>query len=63
MRQAYSIMYQLFIATAAAEYRLSYEHRDLNIKNVLVSTVEPDQKIRFVLNAFSNFIYSLNSIF
>ncbi|VDK86228.1 unnamed protein product [Litomosoides sigmodontis] len=38
MRQAYSIVYQLFIATAVAESRLSYEHRSLDIKNIFISS-------------------------
>ncbi|VDK86616.1 unnamed protein product [Litomosoides sigmodontis] len=38
IRQAYSIVYQLFIATAVAESRLSYEHRSLDIKNIFISS-------------------------
>lgn len=47
MFQAYSIVYQLFMALAVAEYRLSFEHRDLNCGNILISNVDWHDMIRF----------------
>ncbi|VBB33687.1 unnamed protein product [Acanthocheilonema viteae] len=44
--QAYSIVYQLFAAIAVAEFRLSYEHRSLNVKNVLINCCDPNDTIR-----------------
>uniref|UniRef100_A0A1I7VI22 Protein kinase domain-containing protein n=1 Tax=Loa loa TaxID=7209 RepID=A0A1I7VI22_LOALO len=45
--QAYSIVYQLFMATAVAEFRLSFEHRDLNCEKILITGTDWHDMIRF----------------
>ncbi|VDK80274.1 unnamed protein product [Litomosoides sigmodontis] len=38
--QAYSIVYQVLVALSVAEYRLSFEHRDLHCGNILIRNVD-----------------------
>ncbi|VBB31170.1 unnamed protein product [Acanthocheilonema viteae] len=40
--QAYSIVYQVLVALSVAEYRLSFEHRDLHCGNILIRNVQFD---------------------
>uniref|UniRef100_A0A1I7VC21 Protein kinase domain-containing protein n=1 Tax=Loa loa TaxID=7209 RepID=A0A1I7VC21_LOALO len=51
MLQAYSIVYQLFMAIAVAEIRLSFEHRDLNSGNVLITSADWHDIISMILEA------------
>uniref|UniRef100_A0A915PX79 Protein kinase domain-containing protein n=1 Tax=Setaria digitata TaxID=48799 RepID=A0A915PX79_9BILA len=44
--QAYSIVYQVLMALSVAEYRLSFEHRDLHCGNILIRNVEPNTTIK-----------------
>ncbi|VBB34743.1 unnamed protein product, partial [Acanthocheilonema viteae] len=58
IRQAYSIIYQLFMATAAAEFRLSYEHRRLSVKNVLIISCDPNDTIRAYFDGSEVYIHT-----
>jgi len=49
-KQAYSIFEQVACTLAVAEAELEFEHRDLHWGNVLVSSVDWDTKLTFVLN-------------
>ncbi|CAG9536539.1 unnamed protein product [Cercopithifilaria johnstoni] len=44
--QAYSIIYQVLVALSVAEYRLSFEHRDLHCGNILIRNVQFDAAIK-----------------
>uniref|UniRef100_A0A0R3RGM4 Protein kinase domain-containing protein n=1 Tax=Elaeophora elaphi TaxID=1147741 RepID=A0A0R3RGM4_9BILA len=44
--QAYSIIYQVLLALSVAEYRLSFEHRDLHCGNILIRNVQSDAAIK-----------------
>ncbi|VDO41365.1 unnamed protein product [Onchocerca flexuosa] len=44
--QAYSIIYQVLLALSVAEYRLSFEHRDLHCGNILIRNVQSDAVVK-----------------
>ncbi|EJD74913.1 haspin protein kinase [Loa loa] len=44
--QAYSIIYQILMALSVAEYRLSFEHRDLHCGNILIRNVQSDTVVK-----------------
>uniref|UniRef100_A0A2K6VEI4 non-specific serine/threonine protein kinase n=1 Tax=Onchocerca volvulus TaxID=6282 RepID=A0A2K6VEI4_ONCVO len=44
--QAYSIIYQVLLAISVAEYRLSFEHRDLHCGNILIRNVQSDAVVK-----------------
>ncbi|EJW73034.1 hypothetical protein WUBG_16058 [Wuchereria bancrofti] len=56
--QAYSIVYQLFMALAVAEFRLSFEHRDLNCENILITSVDWIDTIRSKFDGSEVYIYA-----
>ncbi|VDN85977.1 unnamed protein product [Brugia pahangi] len=56
--QAYSIVYQLFMALAVAEFRLSFEHRDLNCENILITSVDCIDTIRSKFDGSEVYIYA-----
>ncbi|EFO16496.2 haspin protein kinase, partial [Loa loa] len=58
MLQAYSIVYQLFMAIAVAEIRLSFEHRDLNSGNVLITSADWHDIIRGKFDGSEVYIYA-----
>ncbi|VDN91760.1 unnamed protein product [Brugia pahangi] len=50
--QAYSIIYQVLLTLSVAEYRLSFEHRDLHCGNILIRSVQSDNAVKANYNGY-----------